>query len=314
MIISASRRTDIPCYYSEWMLNRLKQGRVLLSNPWNANRLGSVVLSPQNVDCIVFWTKNPEPMLARLTEIDQMGYRYYFSFTITAYGKDIEPNLPEKRESIECFKRLSDRLEPDRVDWRFDPILKDPRYPPEMVYEHFADLCGALHEHTERCIVSFANDYSRSRQVTPFSAEDMLTIAKQVSKIAEEYHLPLFSCSEEIELGSLGIQHSCCIDQGKIEKIIGSRITAKKDPGQRAACGCIESVDIGAYDTCCNGCSYCYAVRNEKLARKKRLRHNPDHELLTGEAKGTELITDRTSGSRKISQISLFDYFQGKES
>lgn len=308
MIISASRRTDIPCFYSDWLIKRLEEGYALIPNPWNADRLGRVELSPRNVDCIVFWTKNPAPMMDRLSEIDRMGYDYYFQFTVTAYGRDIERNLPEKRELVESFKRLSEMLGPERVDWRFDPILKDLRYPPEKVSEFFENLCGKLHDYTERCIISFADDYSHGQnRAEPFRTEDMLDMAERISGIAGEYSLPVFSCSEEIDLGSFGIEHCCCIDQKKVERIIGSRISAKKDAGQRALCGCIESVDIGTYDTCCNGCVYCYATRSEKSAWQKRQNHDPGYPMLTGEPKGTEIISDRTGTSQKIHQLSLFD-------
>ena len=308
MIISASRRTDIPCCYPEWFLNRLKEGYALIPNLRNANRLGRVELSPHNVDCIVFWTKNPAPMMELLPIIDEMGYLYYFEFTITVYGTDIERNLPEKETIIDTFKRLSDKIGPERVDWRFDPIIKNESYSIGRITEEYAKLCEQLHHHTKRCIISFVDDYSYTR--TPHDAicrSEMLEIAKNISEIAGAYQLPVLSCSEKIDLSDFGIQHACCIDQNKIEELIGAKITAKKDTGQRPDCGCIESVDIGAYDTCVNGCTYCYATTNEKISGRRRREHDPKLPLLTGKTKGTETITDRTKPSQKIGQISIFD-------
>ena len=135
----------------------------------------------------------------------------------------------------------------------------------------------------------------------------MLEIAAAVSEIAAEYRLPVFTCAEEINLSGLGIGHSSCIDREKVEWLIGAPITAKKDMGQRPACGCIESVDVGAYDTCGNGCAYCYAVTGEKTLRRRMREHDPRSPLLTGWPKGTELITDRTGSSQKIDQLSLFE-------
>ena len=300
MIISASRRTDIPCYYSEWFLNRLKEGYALIPNPWNANRLGRIELSPCNVDCIVFWTKNPAPMMCRLPLINEMGYSYYFEFTITAYGKDIERNLPRKKETVETFKRLSDKIGSKSVDWRFDPIIKSERFSKEWIVDQFAELCKELHDYTERCIFSFVDDYSHTRdRIDLINRSDMYEIAKNISSTADAFHLPVFSCSEEIDLSGLGIEHSSCIDQKKIEQLIGSPIIAQKDKGQRLACGCIESIDIGAYDTCVNGCSYCYATHNEKNVQRRRQNHDPKLPLLTGSPKGTEIITDRTKPTQK---------------
>jgi len=308
MIISASRRTDIPCYYSEWLLNRLKEGYVLVPNPRNANRLGRVDLSPQHVDCIVFWTKNPGPMMKRLPLIDELGYAYYFEFTVTAYGRETEPSLPEKSKVVDTFKRLSDQIGPGRVDWRFDPILKSREFSDSWLAAQYEWLCGELHDYTKRCIISFVDEYkhTRNRMDVPEKAE-MLETAAIISKIAGQYRLPVFSCAEEIDLGPLGIEHASCIDRKKVEQLTGSRITVKKDAGQRPACGCIESVDIGAYDTCGNGCTYCYAVTGEKTLRRRLAQHDPSSPLLTGVPKGTELITDRTGPSLKTDQLSLFE-------
>jgi hypothetical protein len=308
MIISASRRTDIPCFYSEWFLNRLKEGYALIPNPRNADRLGRVKLSPENVDCIVFWTKNPAPMMEKLPLIDAMGYKYYFLFTITAYDREIEPNLPDKQAVADTFKRLSDKLSPGTVDWRFDPILQNERFSPEWTAERFAWLCGQLHDYTERCIISFVDEYAHTGNRADVPDENgMLEIAGLIADIAGQYRLPVFSCAETADLSRLGIGHSSCIDQKKIERLTGTRIEAKKDTGQRPACGCIESVDVGAYDTCGNGCSYCYAVTGEKALRRRMREHDPRSPLLTGFPKGTEIITDRTAPSQKISQLSLFE-------
>jgi len=308
MIISASRRTDIPCFYSEWFLNRLKEGYALAPNPRNANRLGRVGLSPENVDCIVFWTKNPEPMLEKLPLIDALGYTYYFLFTVTAYGREIEPNLPDKQAVVDTFKRLSDKIGPEAVDWRFDPILKNDRFSAEWTAERFAWLCGQLHDYTERCIISFVDEYAHTRNQAYVPDESgMHEIAGLISEVARQYRLRGFSCAETIDLSGVGIGHSSCIDRRKIEQLTGIRIEAKKDKGQRPECRCIESVDVGAYDTCGNGCTYCYARTGEKTLRRRMAEHDPRSPLLTGFPKGTETVTDRTAPSQKISQLSLFE-------
>ncbi|HWQ78211.1 MAG TPA: DUF1848 domain-containing protein [Anaerovoracaceae bacterium] len=308
MIISASRRSDIPCFYSEWFLNRLKEGYALIPNPRNTDRLGRVALSPENVDCIVLWTKNPAPMTEKLSLIDAMGYKYYFLFTITAYDREIEPNLPDKQTVVDTFKRLSEKTGPATVDWRFDPILKNERFSAEWTAEQFAWLCGQLHDYTERCIISFVDEYAhtRNRDDVP-DRSGMLEIAGLIADVAGQYRLPVFSCAETVNLSRFGIGHSSCIDREKIERLIGAPIKANKDAGQRPACGCIESVDVGAYDTCGNGCAYCYAVTSERTLRRRMQEHDPHSPLLTGFPKETETITDRTAPSQKIRQISLFE-------
>ena len=308
MIISASRRTDIPCLYSQWFLSRLREEYALIPNPRNAGRLGKVSLSPEQVDCIVFWTKNPAPMFESLPLIEGMGYSYYFQFTVTAYGNDFERNLPEKEAVIDTFKRLSDRIGPKRVDWRFDPIITNDKFSSEWVVERFGWLCGELREYTERCTISFVDAYSHTKNKGDvLNRSEMMETAGMLSHIAKEFKLPVYACSEEINLKALGIQPASCIDKGKIEEMLGCRIEAKKDTGQRPACGCIESVDIGAYDTCDNGCSYCYATTSEKTVHKRRNAHRSELPLLTGAPKGSEIITDRTGVSLKVKQTSFLE-------
>ena len=246
--------------------------------------------------------------MGRLFQIDEMEYPYYFEFTITAYGRETEPNLPEKQTVIDTFKRLSDKIGPGRVDWRFDPILKNRQFSDSWIAGQYEWLCGQLRDYTERCIISFVDEYSHTRNRSDvMNRNDMLETAGIISQIAEQYRLPVFSCAEEINLGSLGIEHASCIDREKVERLTGSRIKAKKDTEQRPACGCIESIDIGAYDTCGNGCTYCYAVTSKKGLERRMRQHDPHSPLLTGFPKGTELITDRTMPSLKIGQMSLFE-------
>lgn len=308
MILSASRRTDIPCYYSEWFLNRLKAGFVLVPNPRNANLLSRVALSPEIVDCIVFWTKNPAPMEEKLPLIHRMGYQYYFTFSVTAYDAELEPNLPAKAAVLETFRRFSEKLGPEAVDWRFDPILRERDFSAERIAGQFETLCRKLRAYTNRCIISFADAYAHKKNNEfIMSRREILETARAIAAVAAEYHLPLYSCAEPIDLSAMGIRHSSCIDREKIERIIGVPIQVKKDAGQRPACGCIESVDVGVYDTCGNGCVYCYAVTNLKTVEKRLQNLDPHAPLLTGQLKGTERITDRTTVSQKINQLSFFE-------
>lgn len=307
MIVSASRRTDIPACYTEWLMNRLKEKYVLVPSPYNPKKLGRVDLSPECVDCIVFWTKNPLPMLDRLDEIETLGYRFYFQFTLTPYGPDVERNLPPKTELIKTFLELSRKIGPERIVWRYDPVIISENDSVAWHLKQFRKLCAQLEGATQRCVFSFIDVYSNlKKQFREMSRKEMLTIAEGFSQTAKDYHLPLFTCCEKIDLSSLQIQHSACIDQKLIEKIIGCPIKAKKDMGQRPACGCIESVDIGTYGTCRNGCTYCYATASSKAVSQQIQKHSPTSPMLIGFPSGDEKITNRTSPSQKILQLSLF--------
>lgn len=307
MIISASRRTDIPAYYAEWFINRLKEGYALIPNPRNPNRLGRVNLSPENVDCIAFWTKNPTAMLDKLWQLDSMGYSYYIQFTLTPYDKTIETNLPPKTDLLRAFLEMSKQIGTRRSVWRYDPVIVDIKHGVDWHIKHFAEMCESLHTHTERCVLSFVDPYkSLNNKYRILTHDEMIGIASGFSKIANKYGIALYTCAEEIDLSQYGIKHSACVEQRLIEKIIGSRITAKKDTNQRTACCCIESVDIGAYDTCPHGCTYCYASSSQKNVLRRMAAHDPQAPMLTGYPRGDEIITDRTTPSQIINQLNMF--------
>lgn len=306
MIVSASRRTDIPSYYGEWLVNRLREGSVLIPNPYHAGRLGRLTLSPDIVDCIVFWSKNPAPLIDRLPEIDAMGYRYYFQFTLTPYGAALEPGLPPKDDLTRVFLKLARRVGPGRMVWRYDPIIVTPEYTVARHLECFRALCGALQGAACRCVLSFYDPYPHlGNDLRAPSRGEMLALAEGFAGIAAPYRLPLFTCAEEIDLSRFGIGHSACIDGALAANAAGYPLRVRKDPGQRPACGCAESVDIGAYSTCPRGCVYCYATRDEKAAKRRAAAHDPSSPMLTGRPRGDELITDRTGPSLKLTQLSL---------
>ncbi|UQZ90595.1 hypothetical protein C4J81_15830 [Deltaproteobacteria bacterium Smac51] len=307
MIISASRRTDIPAFYSEWFLRRLAEGQFLVPHPRTPNRLGQVKVSPDNLDCIMFWTKNAGPMLDRLKDIDHMGYRYYFSFTVTAYGQEVEKNLPPKGEIVDTFRKLADLLGPERVDWRFDPIMVDSLHSSDWHLEMFGRLCRKFSGYTNRCLMNFVKSYrhlgSKVREMDDAAVQEL---ALGLVKVAAEHGLPISNCTERLNLEAEGLNFSACIDRQKIENLIGGPIKAKKDPGQPSICRCLESVDIGVYDSCVHGCLYCYAVTNQNRARRRLAAHDANAPMLTGYPDGSEIISDRTRPTLKDSQSKLF--------
>lgn len=308
MIISASRRTDIPGFYSEWFMNRLRAGYAISPNPWNPRQLSQVRLSPEHIDCIVFWTKNPRPMLDKLQAIDDLGYRYYFSFTVTPYGQDVERRVPPKKEVMETFRMLSDRLGPARVDWRFDPIVVNDRYSEEWHSDVFDRMCDVLGSYTERCVMNFVKTYRHiAGRVRELDDAVMDRVAAGLARIAREHRLPLYNCSDKWNLANVGIHSCACIDQAKIEKIVGYPISAVKDPGQPKICHCLESFDVGMYSTCDHGCDYCYALKGENKLRRARARHDVASPMLSGFPSDIDTITDRTRPSFRSRQLRLFD-------
>lgn len=307
MIISASRRTDIPALYPQWFMNRLLAEEILVPSPYNRKKVSRIRLSPKTVDCFVFWTKNPEPMLPYLRMIDQLGYSYYFEMTVTGYEKDIEPGLPETEDSIATFILLSERLGKEKVDFRFDPILLTDKYSVGYHLEKFDMICEWIHKYTTRCIFSFVDPY-RGCPFRELEDEEKEEVARGLAKIARKYNLPLYTCAEKIDLRSLGISHAACIDREKTERILGYKLDLKKDKGQRAECRCCESIDIGMYDTCVHGCRYCYATASPSSAKNKKNEHDPESPILIGHLQGDETITDREMTSSRDIQLSLFDF------
>lgn len=307
MIISASRRTDIPALYPQWFINRLLAKEVLVPNPYNRKKVQRVSLARDVVDMIVFWTKNPEPMIPYLRMIDMLEYPYYFEVTVTDYGKDMEPNLPSTEESIASFILLSEKIGKERVDFRFDPIILNDKYTASYHVEKFDMMCEWLHKYTDRCIFSFVDQYKGCSFLEP-ETEEMLEVAAKLSKIADKYNLPLFTCAEKLDLDRYGIKHASCIDKNKIEDLLGYKIDVRCDSGQRKECRCVESVDIGMYDTCIHGCKYCYANGLPENVIKKHEMHDWNSPILIGNLQGDEIITERKVHSSKDNQLSLFDF------
>ncbi|MDF2500255.1 MAG: hypothetical protein K0Q77_969 [Anaerosporomusa subterranea] len=311
MIISASRRTDIPAFYSEWFIKRLREGFAYIKNPRNSQRIASVQLNADVVDCIVFWTKNTQPMLSQLDTIDTMGYPYYFQFTITPYDEQVEKGLPAKSEIMETFKRLSDKIGRHRVVWRYDPIIVNEQLSVQYHFDMFGKMCDILGGYTNKCTFSFIDLYAKMQKSAKGIVDSEVNtlninqIAQGFSAIAKGHSLELATCSELIDLSSYGIAHASCIDQAMIEDVIGCSIRAKKDTNQRLDCACMDSIDIGAYDCCSHGCVYCYATTSENLVRKNRQLHESDSPMLIGHPAGDEIMTTREAKSLKVMQMSL---------
>jgi len=312
MIISASRRTDIPAYYSDWMFNRIKEGYVYVQNPMNIHQISKICLNPDAVDCIVFWSKNPKPMLTKLDFFDEYKYAYYFQFTLNPYDKDIETSLPPKNEIIETFKRLSDKIGPQKVIWRYDPILLNNKYTMTYHIDKFNEFAHKLKKYTKKVTFSFIDFYRKISEnikingIIQLTIEEKNFIAEIFSKIAKENNLHIDTCAEDIELSKYGIEHARCIDDKLIAKITGYNVTVKKDKYQRLECGCVESIDIGKYNSCSNGCVYCYANYNCKIVENNVKKHEQLSPLLIGDTNSDYIVNERKVTSNKVHQYAFF--------
>lgn len=317
MIVSISRRTDIPALYADWLLNRLREGYALVRQPYRPHQISRVDLTPEKAECLVFWSKNPAPLLPRVGEIQEMGYPFYFQFTLNPYGSPLEADLPSLEERVETFRRLSQALGPERVIWRYDPVIIGPGWDPVQHEEAFDRLACALEGNTLHCIFSFLDWYPgmqgrmKGLAVQPDDGQRR-AVAAAFSASARRHGFRLSTCCEPENYEELGIRQAACIDPVLIESLLGGPIRRRKDPGQRPGCGCVESVDIGAYGCCLNGCRYCYANRSQPAAVQHHALHDPLSPLLIGRPEPEDHITLRKTDSIRLFQTSLFPTEEGR--
>lgn len=287
-IISASRRTDIPAFYADWFINRIRAGYCLVSNPYNANQTSRVSLLPDDVDAIVFWTRNPRPLFPFLRELDSLGYHYFFHFTMLDNPRLLDPKSPSLGSAVTAFRELSRRLGPDRVIWRYDPIILSNVTDTQFHIDAFRKIAGRLEGYTTRVVVSLLTLYrhvaQRLRKLEKSGLqlmkgevleEQSRILLRSIADTAKINGMQALSCSMESTLGRFGIRPGKCIDDEYLQDTFGVQVSSQKDPGQRPECRCVKSQDIGAYDTCVFGCTYCYAVRSFALARRNHASHDP---------------------------------------
>jgi hypothetical protein len=264
MIISASRRTDIPAFHSEWFFRRLREGFVLMKNNAKDERYHRVPLTPDVVDCIVFRTKNPAPMLPRLGEL--RDYNHLFNITMNPYGREMESALPRLVDRIETFKRLASEVGTLRMVWRYDPVMISSKYDLDFHGRAFEYLCRELAPHSYKCMIGFIiNHRFIEGRMAPMAIRrraqgDMLAVGELFGKIAARFGQRIETCATEVSLDGFGITRGACVDREQIEAVVGYSFDKVREGYLRPHCRCMESVDIGHYSTCGNGCAYCYAT------------------------------------------------------
>ncbi len=295
MIISASRRTDMPALYAEWFMNRIRAGTCMVPNPFNPRQVSRVSLRPEDVDVIVFWTRHPRPLLPHLDELDRCGYRTYFQYTLLDNPRLIDPGMPPLEASLRTFRELAARVGPTRVIWRYDPIVFSTLTDGAFHRRAFERIATALAGHTGRCVVSLADMYRKTaRRMKALAAQGVEIdcsaasglqfedLMRSMARMAAECGMEVVSCAEEVDLQPYGISPGKCVDDDLIRRVFGIQVAPQKDPAQRTACGCVVSKDIGMYDSCTMGCAYCYATSSFERARANRAAHDPQSPSMLG--------------------------------
>lgn len=313
MILNTGARTDTVQYYTPWLLKRFEEGFVYTRNPLFPHKVTRYELSPDKIDVVIFCSKNYAPILPRLNEITDR-YRTYFHYTITAYGKDIEPGVPSIDESMATLAELEKIVGRGRIAWRYDPVLLTEKYTVERHLETFAYMAEKLAPHIDRCIFSFVEIYKKLQynmpELRPISVQDRQRIAKGLGKIAAKHGIWLQTCGNSGDYSRYGIHPSGCTTLEILSRANGCEFREMKHNGLREGCGCIESRDIGAYDTCPNGCRYCYANKSPQRARENYKLHDVNSPLLLGHLEEGDIVTDGNQRSFLKScgrQQSLFD-------
>ena len=312
MIIQTGMRTDIPAFYSKWFLNRIKEGYVLVRNPYNERQVTRYCLTPDVVDLIAFCTKNPAPMLPYRNVLKPYG-QYWF-VTITPYGRDIEPNVPDKEKVMDDFKKLSDIVGVDSMGWRYDPILVDDKHSVEWHITEFEKMAENLCGYTKSCVISFIDIYKKVernfRGAKEVSPKDRITLGKEFIKIAGKFGMTIRPCAEGDELTLYGADCSGCMTINTFETALHAHLDVpKRKTNQRnGQCACLLGVDIGAYDTCGHLCKYCYANSNTGLVKENMKKHNPMSPFLIGESMPGDVIHEAKQESWINYQFNLFSY------
>ena len=308
MIINTGMRTDIPAFYSEWFMNRIRAAFVLVRNPYRPDWITSYELSPDVVDCIAFCTKNPAPMLKYTDELK--AFHQYWFVTITPYGRDVEPNVPPKEKVMQDFIKLSNAIGVKCVGWRYDPIFIDSTYTLDRHIADFEQMCETLSGHTKVCVISFIDLYEKVKRNFPqagtVTLQERITIGKNFAEIGRRYGITIKACAEGIDLAPFGVDCGGCMTKETFEAAVGSRLNVPKKKSQRAECACVLGTDIGAYDTCGHLCRYCYANYNHENVKRNMCLHNPNSLFLVGDLQDGEVIHQASQGSWIDAQLTLF--------
>lgn len=310
MILNTGGRTDTVQYYSEWLLNRFREGYVLSRNPLFPDIVNRIELNPETIDVVVFCSKDYSPILPRLHEISDR-FNCYYHYTITAYGTDIEPRVPSIEDSIRTLKTLAAQVGPEMIAWRYDPVLLTEKYTIERHLETFDWMARELTPYVDRCIFSFVEMYKKLEvnmpELLPVSEEDKLTLAENLGAIAQRYRLWLQTCATRTDYEQFGIHRSGCMTTEIFSQAMGIEFKKTPHKGNRLGCACMESRGLGDYNSCPNGCRYCYANKDHEKALQNFFTHDPKSPLLLGHLHPDDKIVPSRQESLLSKEPGLFD-------
>ena len=294
MILNISGRTDIVAFYSEWLMNRLKEGFIDVRNPFNPRLVSRVFL--EDVDLLFFCTKNPIPILEK---IDHISQKIYFHITLTGYKEDIEPSVPSKKEIINAIRQLSKKIGKENIVIRYDPIFLSKKYDVEYHQKAFAKICDLLDGYVEKILIHFIDDYKNVRKnysVLEFHSpteEELKELAISFATSSKKHNIKVHTCNEENTLTEYGFIKEDCISKELAYRLTGKELKKKWNARKDLLCNCVEMVDVGVYNSCGHYCKYCYANYDEKQVEENRKKHNPLSSLLIGEIEKEDIIKVR---------------------
>ena len=306
MIIDTGNRTDVPAFYSKWFMNRIREGFVMVRNPYDPDQVTRYRLDPEVVDVLIFCSKNPGPMVKHLKELDR--FRMFWYVTITPYGRSIEPNVHDKRKVLDDFKRISEHVGSHAMSWRYDPIFISDTYSLEYHIDAFERMAAELEGYTEQAVISFLDLYEKTKKNFPEAKEvvreDRLALGKAFAETGRKHGITVRSCLEGVELAQFGIDVSGCMACHVIEHAIGEKLMVPKTRHIRE-CDCVMGNDIGAYNSCAHFCRYCYANYDRKAVEENMKRHDPDSPFLIGNSMPFDRVSEADQKSYISRQISM---------
>ncbi|PWW82672.1 hypothetical protein CR164_02685 [Prosthecochloris marina] len=283
-VISASRRTDIPAFYAEWFMDKIRKGFCKVANPYNPSQVKEVSLCPDEVAAVVFWTRYAKPLRPFLAELDERGFNYYFLYTITGYPSSYESGLPSSEECIEDFLALGECIGAEKVIWRYDPVILSSRMHMSFHMKNFERLALRLSAGTKKVIVTFVKKYRHieekleEMEYVPPSSHERQVLEKHFRSLTSDAGMQIQRCGKRDSFAN--VSEGKCVDEKLMRELFGLELSSGKDPGQPEECRCIRSIDIGRYGSCLHRCVYCYASRNFFRAARRYQEHDYSAEML----------------------------------
>lgn len=314
MILNTGSRTDIPAYYSKWFYNRIREGYVLVRNPYYPSQVTRYLFDPKVIDMIVFCTKNPQPMLDQEESLNMLlaAFAAFWFVTITPYETDIEPFVPPTEQVIKAFQRLAERVGRQRISWRYDPVIITEKYSVDYHIRQFTVMAKKLSGCTAQCVVSFIDLYEKTKKnfrgIRSVTCREQEQLIEAFSAIAKKHDMQIHLCCENEKLARENVDADGCMSKAVLEKALGCRLDVPPKKAARGECACLLGADIGAYNTCGHGCLYCYANYDRATVVSNMKNHNPSSPFLIGSQREDDVIKDAVQKSWKNQQLDLFNF------